>query len=114
LALLLALTPEILEFDSAGPNRDQASRVACVVSIGGPAESERLELKGPESAALPQFLGGDFASVPREYQLVSPIYWITPAAPPVLAIHGARDSVVPHDQSTLLVEVLRRVGHKPS
>ncbi len=110
LALLLGLTPEVPEFDSGGPNRDRSSRIACVVSIAGLAELGRLEVKGPESATLPQFLGGDFASVPREYQLASPVLWITPAAPPVLAIHGARDSVVPPDQSNLLVEALHRVG----
>lgn len=110
LALLLAFTPEVPEFDGGGSNRDQSSRVACVVSMSGMTELGRLALKEAESAALPQFLGGDFANVPREYQLASPIFWITPAAPPVLAIHGTRDTVVPPEQSKLLVDALKRVG----
>src|SRR5215471_6148437 len=33
LALLLAFTPEVPEFDNNGPNRDVSTRVACVVSM---------------------------------------------------------------------------------
>src|SRR5262249_13807413 len=110
LALLLAFTPEVPEFEAGGPNRDQSARVACVVSSGGLVDLARLELKGPEIATLPQFLGGDAVNVPREYQLASPISWVTPAAPPLLAIHLTRDSGVPYEQSKLLTEALHRVG----
>jgi acetyl esterase/lipase len=110
LALLLAFTPEVPEFESGGPNRDQSSRVSCVVSVNGMTDLAHLELEGTEVATLPQFLGGDVANVPREYQLASPISWITPAAPPVFAIHAPRDPFVPYEQSKLLVEALHRVG----
>jgi acetyl esterase/lipase len=109
LALLLALTPGVAEFDLGGPNPGESSRVACAVAINGLVDLARLDFKAPETAGLPQYLGGDAANAAREYQASSPISWVTPAAPPILAIHGA-GGVIPHDQSQRLVDALKRAG----
>jgi acetyl esterase/lipase len=37
---------------------------------------------------------------------VSPIYWVTPEAPPTLIIHGDADNLVPIEQSRRLIEKL--------
>jgi acetyl esterase/lipase len=110
LALLLAFTPGVREFEGSGPAGDWSSRVACAVSLRGMTDMARLDIKGAESSGLPIFLGGDLANIPREYKLASPISWITPAAPPVLAIHGKGDAVVPHEQSQRLVDALKSAG----
>lgn len=106
LALLLALTPGVPEFDLGGPHSDQSSRVACAVAVNALADLARLDPKVPEGAGLPQYLGGDPANAAAEYRLASPISWVTPAAPPILAIHGPRDA----DQSQRLVDALKRAG----
>jgi acetyl esterase/lipase len=110
LALLLAFTPGVAEFDLGGPNRDASSRVSCAVAVSPLADLARLDLKSPETAALPAFLGGDLAHVPHEYRLASPVSWITPAAPPVLAINAPRDPAALRDQSQRLVDALKRAG----
>jgi acetyl esterase/lipase len=110
LALLLAFTPGVPEFESGGPNRDLSARVSCVVTFGALSDLFRPAAKSSEMEALPAFLGGSVENTRNAYMLASPINWATPQAPPVLAIHGTRDSVVPIDQSQRLVEQLKRVG----
>jgi acetyl esterase/lipase len=41
---------------------------------------------------------------------MSPIYHITPGAPPTLIVHGDHDTVVPLQQSQMFVEKLRQAG----
>jgi acetyl esterase/lipase len=108
LALMLAFTPGVAEFESGG-NRDQSSAITCAVSYYGPVDMVRL--KSPVAdQVLPLFLGGSVENAPSAYRLASPFNWITPLAPPVLAIHGTKDPQVPHEQSQWLVEQVKRVG----
>jgi acetyl esterase/lipase len=110
LALLLALTPGIPEFEGGGPNRDLSSRVSCVVTFSALTDLTRSDTKGAETETLSQFLGGNLENSRTEHLLASPIYWVTPQAPPVLAIHGTKDTIVPFDQSQRLVEQLKQAG----
>jgi acetyl esterase/lipase len=111
LALMLGLTPGVAEFEAGGANREQSSRVACVVSWYAPADFARMYGKGEGAdAIIPLFLGGNLENAKTEHLLASPLNWVTPLAPPVLAIHGTKDPEVPYEQSQWLVEQLQRAG----
>lgn len=43
---------------------------------------------------------------PKVYADINPVNFITPYAPPVLLLHGDRDSVVPYDHSRIMAEYL--------
>lgn len=110
LALMIGLTPGVAEFEG-GANRDQSSRVACVVSFYGPTDLARIYGKSEVAErVLPLFLGGNLENTRMAHLIASPMNWITPLAPPVLAIHGAKDPQVPYEQSQWLVEQLKRAG----
>jgi len=110
LALLLGLTPGVPEFEGGGPNREVSARVSCVVAFSPLTDLAHIAGNGAETKTLPWFLGGSFQNTQTAYLLASPVNWATPQAPPVLVVHGTRDSIVPIEQSQRLVEQLRRVG----
>jgi acetyl esterase/lipase len=56
------------------------------------------------------YTGGDPAQVPDRYRAVSGIAAVTPAAPPTLAIVGARDTTVPPGGPTRFVAAARNAG----
>lgn len=113
LALMAAFTPGVAEFEPAGPARDPSSRLSCVVSFYAPSDLTRIYGKGEGALeTLSPFLGGNLENARTEHLLASPLYWITPQAPPVLAIHGTADALVPYEQSQWLVDQLKRVGVK--
>ena len=113
LALMLGLTQGAAQFETGGPTANQSSRVTCVVSYYGPTDFTRIYGKSVDAAeVLPPYLGGNLANAKIAHALASPLYWITPQAAPVLAIHGTADTYVPLEQSQWLVDQLTRVGVK--
>jgi acetyl esterase/lipase len=110
LALLLGMTPGVPEFEGGGPNRDVSARVSCVVAFSALTDFAHSAGNGLEVKTLSWFLGGSFENTPAVYLQASPVNWTTPQAPPVLAVHGTKDPVVPIEQSQRLVEQLKRVG----
>ncbi len=110
LALLVGLAPSVPEFESGGPNRDVSARVSCVVAFNALTDFAHVAGGGAEVETAPLFLGGSFENTRTAYMLASPINWATPQAPPVLAIHAAKDARAPLEQSQRLVEQLKRVG----
>lgn len=55
---------------------------------------------------LNQLLQSTPATNPKIYADINPVNFITPYAPPVLLLHGDRDSVVPMDHSRIMAEYL--------
>jgi len=55
---------------------------------------------------------GDKNKIEEVSKKYSPLYYITPKAPPILSIHGTKDGVVPFTQSQLLHEALEKAGTK--
>jgi acetyl esterase/lipase len=110
LALLAALTPGVPEFESGGPNREFSARISCVAAFSPISDLSAIAAQNSETTAIPAFLGGSFQNSRAAYLAASPLHWTTPQAPPVLAIHGAKDDVVPLSQSTQLVDRLRSSG----
>jgi acetyl esterase/lipase len=111
LVLMLGLTAGVDEFEGSGPNREQSSAVQCVVDEYGPTDFTQSYSKSVDAAqVLPMFLGGDLDHERPAHMRASPLNWVTPAAAPVLAIHGTADTYVAYEQSLWIVERLIAAG----
>jgi acetyl esterase/lipase len=113
LALFLGVTAGVKQFEGDEGNPKQSSGVACVVSYYGPSDFTRSYEKGKSKDAaevLPLFLGGDLKKARHKHILASPLYWVTPEAPPTLCIHGTRDDYVAHEQAKWIVDRLKAAG----
>lgn len=111
LVLFLGLTADVAEFEGSGPNRDQSSRVSCVVNYYGPTDFTQSYAKSVDAAdVLPLFLGGDLTHARAAHQKSSPLNWVTPGAAPVLSIHGTKDPYVAYEHSVWLTERLLAAG----
>jgi acetyl esterase/lipase len=60
----------------------------------------------PES----RLIGGPIEQHPERCTAANPISYVTPSAPPFLILHGQVDPYVPHHQSELLYDALRKAG----
>jgi acetyl esterase/lipase len=111
LVLFLGVTGNVPEFEGNGPNRDQSSRVQCVVSMYGPSDFTKSYGRSVDAAeVLPLFLGGDLEHAREAHLRASPLYWVTPDAPPTLAIQGTKDRYVNYEQSVWIIERLLAAG----
>jgi acetyl esterase/lipase len=111
LVLFLGLTADVADFEGSGPNRDQSSRVACVVNYYGPTDFTQSYAKSVDAAeVLPLFLGGDLKNNRLAHQVSSPLNWVTPRAAPTLSIHGTEDTYVGYEHSIWLTERLLAAG----
>lgn len=111
LVLMLGLTANVADFEGTGPNRDQSSRVACVVNYYGPTDFTQSYSKSVDAAeVLPMFLGGDLKHARAAHMRASPLNWVTPQAAPVLSIHGTEDAYVAYEHSVWLTDRLLAAG----
>ncbi len=111
LALFLGLTPGLPQFEGYGPNRDQSSRVRCVADFFGATDFTRSYGHSVDAAeVLPMYLGGDLDHERKAHIESSPLYWASPDAAPILALHGTKDRYVEHAQSLWLVDRLKAAG----
>jgi dipeptidyl aminopeptidase/acylaminoacyl peptidase len=85
-----------------------SSGVRCVCSWYAPTDFTRpLEGTGD---VVPRFLAGTLDEKRETYVQASPITHATRGAPPVLLVHGDRDSTVPLVQSEILLRRLEELG----
>src|SRR4029078_5120646 len=56
---------------------------------------------------LPLWLGGNVEQERKKHVQASPLYWITPAAPPTLLLHGTVDKYVAHEQAVWMHDRLK-------
>ncbi len=111
LVLFLGVTANVPEFEGNGPNRDQSSRVQCVVSMYGPSDFTKSYGRSVDAAeVLPLFLGGDLAHAREAHLRASPLNWVTPDAAPTLAIQGTKDRYVNYEQSVWIIDRLLSAG----
>jgi acetyl esterase/lipase len=111
LVLFLGVTGNVPEFEGTGPNRDQSSRVSCVVSMYGPSDFTKSYGRSVDAAeVLPLFLGGDVTHAREAHLRSSPLYWVTPDAAPTLAIQGTKDRFVNYEQSVWIIDRLLAAG----
>ena len=98
-------------FDADGGNLKQSSRVSCVVSYYGPSDLSRsYEASVDAAEVLPLFLGGNLSTHRQRHIEASPLYWVTPDAPPTLMLQGSEDPYVHPDQPGYIHKKLQAVG----
>lgn len=103
LALMVGLADEKAGLEGKGGYARVSSRVAAVCSWFGPAELEVIGTGGGENA-VGLFLGEGAAA--EAYAKASPVTHATPDDPPVLLIHGDKDTLVPLSQSERMLKAL--------
>ncbi len=107
LALFLGVTAGVEAFEGDG-HREQSSSVDCVVSFYGPSDFTQSYGKSVDAhEVLPLFFGGNLEAKRRAHIVGSPLYWVTPQAPPTLCIHGTDDKYVAHEQAVWMVDRLK-------
>lgn len=111
LALLVGLTDPQDMLEEEGADVQISSRVAAVVNIFGPTDLKRCyETSLGGGVFLKALCQGAPQDSPELYRKASPVYYATADDPPVLTIHGTRDTLVPAEQAELLDQAMKAVG----
>jgi len=115
LVALLGTAGDVKEFDK-GENLHVSSRVQAVCDYFGPTDFTRMSqfptrmdhdaADSPES----KLIGGPIQQNHDKCQRANPITYLTKDDPPFLIVHGDKDPLVPHNQSQILFEPLKKVG----
>ena len=81
---------------------------------GQRAGRQRARAAPHDDPASPEsrLLGAPVQTVPDRVRAASPITYVGKDAPPFLIMHGLADSSVPHGQSVMLYEALKRAGRE--
>jgi acetyl esterase/lipase len=115
LVALLGTAGDAKEFDK-GPNLEFSSRVQAVCDFFGPTDLTKMSQfastmdhdapNSPES----QLIGGPVQENKEACRRANPITYVTKDDPPFLICHGDKDMLVPHNQSELLYDALKKAG----
>lgn len=117
LAAMLGTTGDVKEFE-VGENLGVSSRVQAVVDYFGPTDLLQMDAHrlpngmihdtpdSPES----KLVGGPVQQNKDKVAKANPITYVTKSSPPFLICHGDADPIVPHHQSELLVDALKKAG----
>jgi acetyl esterase/lipase len=115
LVALLGTTGDIKEFD-VGPNANVSSRVQVVCDFFGPTDFTKMsgfpstmKHDAPDSPEA-KLVGGSVQENKDKAQRANPITYITKDDPPFLIVHGDKDPLVPHNQSEILLDALKKAG----
>lgn len=107
LTQFLAVTGNVHDFDG-DQNPGPSSAVQCAVSYYGPCDFTKSYGKSVDAAeVLPLFLGGNLQTAWHRHILASPLYWVTPDAPPMLLLQGTDDKFVNYEQAVLMRDRLK-------
>lgn len=117
LVALLGTAGGIKEFDK-GPNLEVSSRVQAVCDYFGPTDFLKIAdfpskmnhtaADSPES----KLIGGPILENPDACKRANPISYVSKDDPPFLIVHGDKDPLVPHNQSQIFFEALKKAGVK--
>lgn len=115
LSLWVALHDDAADPDSSDPVKRRSSRVACAVSFAGPTDWSLLSEIEHKHPAYRQLLGYEPGTPADEMDAkakndVSPISFVSQDDPPVMQVHGDKDSTVPIRHAQKLHELLKSVG----
>jgi hypothetical protein len=85
--------------------------VQAVVNFYGPTDfTKSYEASVDAKDVLPQWIGNDLAHNRKQHLVASPLYHVSPLAPPILTIHGTKDTYVAYEQGRWLDERMKAVG----
>ena len=111
LVALLGTSGGVKALEGRSGNLDQSSRVQCVVDMFGPTDFLKMggfhdSPNSPES----RLIGGPIQENKDKVAKANPITYVGADDPPFLIIHGDADPTVPHMQSVLLQDALKKAG----
>jgi acetyl esterase/lipase len=115
LAAMLGTTSDIKDFDT-GPNVDVSSSVQAVCDFFGPTDFTKMNdfesSMNHDAANSPESLlvGGAIQENKDACKRVNPITYVSRDDPPFLIVHGDKDPLVPHNQSELLYDALKKAN----
>jgi acetyl esterase/lipase len=117
LAAMLGTTGGVKEFE-VGENLSHSSAVQAVVDYFGPTDFLQMDAHrlpdgdehDPAGSPESRLIGGPIQQNQAKTAKASPINYVTKDAPPFLICHGDRDRQVPHHQSELLAQALKRAS----
>lgn len=118
LVALLGTSGDVKDFDK-GAHLDMSSRVQAVCDYYGPTDLLQMDAHALPTARLKhdpatspesRLIGGAIQENKEKTARANPIAYITPDDPPFLIVHGDQDPTVPHHQSELLFEALKKSG----
>lgn len=117
LAALLGTAGDAGEFET-GENLNYSSRVQAVADFFGPTDFLQMDAhRLPEGLVhgLPDspeayLVGGPIEVNRDKVAQANPINYISEDDPPFLIVHGDADPLVPHHQSELLADALKKAG----
>ncbi len=102
--------------DAVTTNAHVSSRVQAVCDFFGPTDFAQMssywstmDHDAPDSPES-KLIGGPIQENPEKVQRANPITYVTKDDPPFLIVHGDRDPLVPHHQSELLYDALKKAG----
>ncbi len=110
LSLLVGLTDPSSGLEGESGNPEQSSRVQAVVNVFGPTDMAACYKKSVVAWIFRLFLGGTPDEAPERYKAASPITYVSKDDPPVLTLHGDKDTLVPVEQAKALDEKMKAVG----
>ncbi|RLD65731.1 MAG: alpha/beta hydrolase [Bacteroidetes bacterium] len=108
LAMMLAYTSDVAEFESGCNIEGVNSRVQAVVDLYGPPDLTDKQVI--EATQADVFIGKPYNQASGIYKQASPINYLTKDDPPTLIFHGTIDDVVPVKQSDILKSRFNKVG----
>jgi acetyl esterase/lipase len=108
LALMVGYTAGDKRLEGNGGHEGVSSAVQAVVDLYGPTDFDTPI--GRDNKTVTDFLGKPFSEDPELYRFASPINHLNAKAPPTFVLQGTIDSLVPVEQSDILVEKLKKLG----
>lgn len=101
---------------TTGGNLDQSSRVQAVVDWYGATDFLQMHFypttvnHDGATSDESKFIGGPIQANPERVATADPITYVDAGDPPLLAMHGTLDKLIPFNQSQLLVDALNASG----
>jgi acetyl esterase/lipase len=115
LVALLGTTGDVKDFD-VGPNAAVSSRVQAACDFFGPTDFTKMSSfpstmkhDAPDSPES-KLIGDPIQDNKDKVQRANPIAYVTKDDPPFLIVHGDKDPLVPHNQSEILLDALKKAG----
>lgn len=114
LVALLGTTGDVKELEGDIGNKDVSSRVQAVCNLFGPTDLIKLaeisNIKDSPKSPITALLGGTVQEKKDLANKANPITYATKDDAPILMLHGDKDALVPHSQSEILHDAMKKVG----
>jgi len=115
LVAMLGTAGDVKAFD-VGENLEVSSRVQAVCDFFGPTDFAKMSdfpsTMDHDAADSPEskLVGGPVQENKEKVRRANPITYVTKDDPPFLIVHGDKDPLVPHNQSELLLDALKKAN----